>query len=93
MQGITMLLPSNASDPASMVAQSIEIYKNMMGHNFGNDLPAISDHNSDVHWEVNENEIPETAKAPVANHPGFGFMGMMKDSSSGVWNEDGGFCG
>ncbi|KAK3042040.1 hypothetical protein RJ639_001742 [Escallonia herrerae] len=80
-EGTTMLLPSNASDPASMVAQSIGIYKNMMGHNFGNGLPAISDHNSDVPSAVNENEIPATTKAPVANHPGdpvFSLQGSKK---------------
>ncbi|KAJ8559793.1 hypothetical protein K7X08_003851 [Anisodus acutangulus] len=34
-EGTTLLLPTNASDPASMVAQALNIYKNLSSKNAG----------------------------------------------------------
>lgn len=31
VQGTTVMLPANASDPASMMAQALSIYKNLLG--------------------------------------------------------------
>lgn len=42
MKGTTLLLPTSAADPASMMAQALGIYKNVVGKNSGTDLPAAS---------------------------------------------------
>lgn len=42
MKGTTLLLPTSAADPASMMAQALGIYKNVVGKNPGTQLPATS---------------------------------------------------
>lgn len=41
-EGTTMLLPTNASNPASMMGQALTIYKSLMGNNSGNGHPKKS---------------------------------------------------
>lgn len=42
LKGTTLLLPTSAADPASMMAQALGIYKNVVGKNSGTELPGIS---------------------------------------------------
>lgn len=42
LKGTTLLLPTNASNPASMVAQALNIYKNLTGKNAGVEFPETS---------------------------------------------------
>lgn len=42
MKGTTLLLPTNASDPASMMSQALAVYKNVVGKNLGTQLPVTS---------------------------------------------------
>ncbi|KAL3342396.1 hypothetical protein AABB24_026423 [Solanum stoloniferum] len=41
-EGTTLLLPTNASDPASMMTQALAVYKNVAGKNLGTQLPVTS---------------------------------------------------
>ncbi|KAH0663106.1 hypothetical protein KY284_028037 [Solanum tuberosum] len=41
-EGTTLLLPTSVSDPASMVAQALHIYKNLRSKNAGIELPEAS---------------------------------------------------
>ncbi|XP_055827550.1 uncharacterized protein LOC129895804 [Solanum dulcamara] len=41
-EGTTLLLPTSAADPASMMAQALGIYKNVVGKNPGAQLPGTS---------------------------------------------------
>ncbi|KAK4719659.1 hypothetical protein R3W88_017997 [Solanum pinnatisectum] len=41
-EGTTLLLPTSVSDPASMVAQALHIYKNLTSKNVGIELPEAS---------------------------------------------------
>ncbi|CAA0824730.1 SPFH/Band 7/PHB domain-containing membrane-associated protein family [Striga hermonthica] len=54
-ESTTVLLPSNASNPANMMAQALSIYKNMIGKSPNKDPPNISqpDHvrSEDSSWE------------------------------------------
>uniref|UniRef100_A0A5B7BP96 STML2-like C-terminal extension domain-containing protein n=2 Tax=Davidia involucrata TaxID=16924 RepID=A0A5B7BP96_DAVIN len=76
-EGTTLLLPSTASNPASMMAQALNIYKSLIGNNSGNGLHEIS------HTELTGKKIKRdalsgetrkesntTAKAADADHQG-----------------------
>ncbi|KAA8540114.1 hypothetical protein F0562_026806 [Nyssa sinensis] len=75
-EGTTMLLPATASNPASMMAQALGIYKSLIGNKSGDGLPEISQTEltekikSDGPSGVTRNESPTTAKASDADHLG-----------------------
>ncbi|XP_031253549.1 stomatin-like protein 2, mitochondrial [Pistacia vera] len=68
-QGTTMLLPSAASNPASMIAQAITMYKSLLG-NVPNDgtqetsLPGLLEGKGDAPSGESGDESPKTARIP-----------------------------
>ncbi|KAK9093683.1 hypothetical protein Scep_025152 [Stephania cephalantha] len=68
-EGTTMVLPSNASNPASMMAQAMSIYKSLIGHgSLGNtneiapyETTGVSKTNGTIKEHGEESHAPDTA--------------------------------
>ncbi|CAN0922835.1 Uncharacterized protein C16G5.07c [Linum grandiflorum] len=65
-QGTTMLLPTSAANPASMIAQALTMYKSVLGNGPSN----AAGHESSSEVYVNHNDEEET---PSRNKGGSGF--------------------
>ncbi|KAG8381618.1 hypothetical protein BUALT_Bualt06G0140300 [Buddleja alternifolia] len=84
-EGTTVLLPSNASNPANMMAQALSIYKNMIGKSSGNSFPenpqagSTDQIKSDApSWESGD-ESSTTADTDHLGEPVFSLQSPKKD--------------
>ncbi|XP_073131438.1 uncharacterized protein [Henckelia pumila] len=85
-EGTTILLPSSPSNPASMIAQALSVYKNLIDNKSPSGLPEnpdIMDHTkSDApSWESGDEPGPEDDSHSRAGDPVFSLQRPKKDKN------------
>lgn len=82
-----MLLPVSASNPASMMAQALGIYKNLIGNNSQHGLPEISHTDfpknikDEAHSEEPEKDSNTTVVSLNPNDPGEPVFSLQSSKS------------
>ncbi|PIN02898.1 Prohibitins and stomatins of the PID superfamily [Handroanthus impetiginosus] len=84
-EGTTVLLPSNASNPASMMAQALSVYKNLINKDSGNGLPKISQAGSTdrITSLESEDEGSPSTKPAAQDHLGEPVFSLQSRSKDG----------